>query len=342
LACRNSVCRVSLITISNRRSAEEERSVLVIFSFDLGPFNHSSALDFDMQGDNLVYGGWFNEVLGQEQNYLTRITPQATVDNTFDIGAGLGPTSNDYRFVEMVKVLDNGEILAAGNFSEFDGHTVPHHLVKLSLNGALDETFNTNQASAPAPEPGTFNMSKVYQLGEKVYIRGGYSIYVVNTDGSVDEIFHLPITINGLTDMIIILKNESDGGRVKTDEAYLYAFGSFLVGNSKSELVKMILTDDESVTGIDDPIVKSSELLMRIHPQPVSGILNITIPDASGNFNVHVLDLSGRKSGEFGFTTKNLNETAQLDMSQVAPGFYFLKVTSQSGKTGFKKFVKVN
>jgi hypothetical protein len=309
-------------------------------SFELPPFNRSTAFDFDMQGDKLIIGGLFEEVQGQQANSLIRVTSQAAVDNSFDDGDGVGPISNEFRFIQLVKVLDNNEILVAGAFTEFDGHPTPHGLVKLSANGAFDETFNTNQASAPAPDPGAFFQSKVYQLGSKIYIRGMYGIYVVNIDGTVDETFNLPITVNGISDMIIVLRNEPGGGRIKTEsEADLYAFGSFMVNGENTTLLKMKLSGgDETVTGINEEV---SRLSMAIFPQPVSDRLNINVGDAKGNFQASVLDLSGKQTKDFRFTTKDFNETTQLDMTQTTAGFYLLKVVSESGKTAYKKFVKV-
>jgi uncharacterized delta-60 repeat protein len=308
-------------------------------SFDLGPFNHSSAFDFDMQGDNVIYGGYFDDILGVQVNNIARITKEGTFDNTFDTGDGIGPQSEEYRLIQLVKVLDNGEVLLAGHFSEFDGHEVPHGLVKVSANGAFDETFNNNQKNAPAPEPGTFYRSTVYQLGSKVYIRGPYGIYVVNTDGTVDETFNLPITVNGITDMIIVLRNEPGGGRVKTDVADLYAFGEFTVNGNVKTLVKMTLNDDETVTGINEEAL--SDLSMKIFPQPVSDNLNILVGDAKGKFQASILDISGKGTKEFQFTTEDYNQATQLDLSQTTAGFYLLKVTSESGKTAYRKFVKV-
>jgi hypothetical protein len=109
-------------------------------------------------------------------------------------------------------------------------------------------------------------------------------------------------------------------------------------GNVKT-LVKMTLNDDETVTGINEEAL--SDLSMKIFPQPVSDNLNILVGDAKGKFQASILDISGKGTKEFQFSTEDYNQATQLDLSQTTAGFYLLKVTSESGKTAYRKFVKV-
>jgi uncharacterized delta-60 repeat protein len=112
----------------------------------------STAVAFDMQGDNAIYGTLFDGVQGMPANNLARITPQGEADPTFNVGGGPqfvveNPSQAPWPSINMIKVLDNGEVLAGGIFNRFDGKVIAHSLVKLSRDGTLIEAFNTNHSA---------------------------------------------------------------------------------------------------------------------------------------------------------------------------------------------------
>lgn len=311
-------------------------------NFDLGHSSSSTAFGFDMQGDSIIYGfSVYDDQLSEFVTRVNRITPEAAVDTTFRVGDGPQKVEGkQWTSVTMVKVLDNKEILIGGYFGMFDDHIVSRGLVKLSPDGKLDEIFNANQTVAPGPF-GFFD-PQVEQIGSKIYIKGDYSIYVINIDGTVDA-FEIPATVEGLSDIIAVTSDEapSDNGRAKSDEAYIIALGSFQNTNSNTRLslLKLKVNRSEVVTGIGE--INHEPLSMEVYPQPTSGILNIRFDNENSDFRAAVYSLSGGKFMEHSFTGKAGNEVNSLDVSQIPPGFYMLKVVSKSGKTGYLKFVRV-
>ena len=124
----------------------------------------STAFDFDVQYDKVVYGSIFDHYNEIPVNKLVRLNTDGSVDQTFNTGSGPdGP-------VTMIKVLSSGEMIIGGNFLLFNGIAVPHGLVKLGVNGNVDNSFNKNQKSSVLNGFYWYN-TKVEQSDTMLYIR---------------------------------------------------------------------------------------------------------------------------------------------------------------------------
>ncbi len=312
-------------------------------SFYMGHSSSSTAFSFDMQGDSIIYG--FTVWTGGDEftTKVQRITPNAVVDTTFRVknGPGVADVTN-WTSVTMVKVLDNKEILIGGYFDTFDGLPVAHGLVKLSRDGKIDQAFNANQSNTSGPQ-GFFD-PQVEQIGSKVYIRGNYSIYVINLDGTVDA-WTIPVTVEGLSGIVASSSQEgSSSGRAKSDDSYIIALGSFQPAESDKHLsiLKIKITQEpeepNTVTGVEP---KHESLELEIYPQPTTGILNVRFDDTRTGFRAAVYNSSGLKMLEKNYAAQPGSDATTLDVSQIPPGFYTLKVLSNSGKLGYSKFIRV-
>ncbi|HEY3402687.1 MAG TPA: T9SS type A sorting domain-containing protein [Ohtaekwangia sp.] len=298
----------------------------------------STAFDFDTQDDKVVYGSVFSSLGGISVNRLARLTSTGLVDTTFNPGSG----PNDA--VYMIKVLDNNEILVGGAFTEFDGETIPRGLVKLSADGELDLEFNENQKlSSFGPFSGAYIYSQVEQLGTKVYIRGVEKVYVVNTDGTIDEDFNIPISVGEISDLIAQKKNTN--GREKAGNDYLFALGSFQASgtNKPSFILKLKVQGG----GNENPILSTEktghELNVKVFPQPVADILKLHLPGEAGIFKAHIFDSAGKIFLSTSITANQSGLPAEIDMKNAAPGLYLLHITSEkTGRSAFTKFIKTN
>ncbi len=87
--------------------------------------------------------------------------------------------------------------------------------------------------------------------------------------------------------------------------------------------------------GIATSIINPLEALVKIYPNPVSGMLNISLPEtiATQNPEFQITDIAGRmlRSG-------NLNQS-QINLSDLTQGVYFLKINTSNGLIN-KKFIK--
>ncbi len=104
-------------------------------SFDpsLGANGSIRSIDFENDG-RIVLGGLFTSVNGTNRNYLARINVNATVDPTFNPGAG---TDNP---IFALATQDDGKIVAVGAFSSFNGQP-RNGVVRILTNGLMDPFF---------------------------------------------------------------------------------------------------------------------------------------------------------------------------------------------------------
>ncbi|MEO7991196.1 MAG: T9SS type A sorting domain-containing protein [Chryseolinea sp.] len=307
-------------------------------SFDIGEGNccvNSTAFDFDLQIEKVIYGSAFTQFNTIDANKLVRLNTNASVDQIFNIG--VGPDNDPYSVVSMIKVLDTNEILIGGYFSQFDGVTIPHGLVKLSENGSLNTTFNDNQQNSPGPGEVSLIGATVDQLVDKIIIRqpNFNSLYVLNLDGTVDPDFTIPTGVELIND-IITFDPDITNGRVsknKDSNKLMFALGSFKKTDNSdpSFLLKLIVGGDGGVpTGIEDP--HNSLLQMNTYPSPASEFLKIKFKEAQGNFRITLYDVSGKQHLESFFSKTNEADVADIDLRNTPSGLYLVKVTSSSGK----------
>ncbi|MBP7512985.1 MAG: delta-60 repeat domain-containing protein, partial [Flavobacteriales bacterium] len=104
-------------------------------SFNVGTGLNQQVFAMAIQADGKVLvGGLFTSYNGTPCNYLARLNPDGSFDNTFSIGTG----PNDK--VTAMAVQPDGKILVGGHFVFFNG-VLQNHLARLNSNGSLDPTF---------------------------------------------------------------------------------------------------------------------------------------------------------------------------------------------------------
>jgi uncharacterized delta-60 repeat protein len=305
----------------------------------------STAFDFDMQGDKVIYGSEFSELGGISVNRLARLDLQGVVDPTFNPGSG--PTGT----VSLIKVLKNQEIIVGGFFTEMDGKPLTLSLVKLSPDGALDTEFYNNLNENPYMPWDIVFSRKVEQLGSKIYFQHRTGIAAISTDGKVDMNFNIPAVVSAVAD-IITLTESPGGGRIKTDSAFLFTVGNFKLNgaNSPSFVLKMKVNTDISsnpdgpsdiTTGLGESAAGRSTFKIEAYPHPAKDNLSFKVSEPAGILHATVVDLSGRKYIDTTVSAPGVNDTGQIELQSIPSGFYILRLTNEKGKTGFAKFVKV-
>jgi uncharacterized delta-60 repeat protein len=126
----------------------------------------------------LVSGGW----------KIVRLNSDGTLDSSFSIGTG--PT--DYRDVSDIAIQSDGKIIAAGNFSTYNGES-HYTVVRLNSDGSIDNTFNTQYISMGGDTTlGIQSDGKIIVAGN-IYAPGVSQGWIgamrLNTDGSFDTSF---------------------------------------------------------------------------------------------------------------------------------------------------------
>jgi uncharacterized delta-60 repeat protein len=139
-------------------------------------------------GNNILVGGSFNSVGNNANLGITRLTPNGSVDSTFN-PAGFIRSGSSQR-VSAILVQSDGKIVIAGQF-KLTSRGSPGPLLRLNADGSLDGTFTlvTNIFNPVGRE-------LVMQPDGKFVAAVTSSVYRFNNDGSRDNSFRQPVISN--------------------------------------------------------------------------------------------------------------------------------------------------
>jgi uncharacterized delta-60 repeat protein/uncharacterized repeat protein (TIGR01451 family) len=211
------------------------------FKPGLGAAGTVWGLDVQLPNGQVVIGGDFTTVNGEVRQYVARLNPNGSVDETFI------PAVPD-NTVRAVAIDGTGKVLIGGDFSTINGVRL-RHIARLNVNGSLDTTFS----------PGTGVDDTVYaikiQPDNQILIGGAFtefdlrqrnSIARLNTDGSLDTTFDPGTGLDGpVYSLGIQLINGTNG--------FIYAGGLFSSYNDTRRLaLARLLPTGELDTGFLD------------------------------------------------------------------------------------------
>lgn len=159
-------------------------------------------------GKILIGGDFLDSYNGTTINPLVRLNSDGTLDNSFDTGTGFTGVNLS---INSIKIQNDGKILVAGYFSEFDG--IPRNgIARIHPNGSLDLSFD--------PGSGPFS-GYVQAIGlqndGKIILTGGFDsfnganrekIVRLNSDGSVDNYFY---SGDGFDERVVSVAVQEDG-----------------------------------------------------------------------------------------------------------------------------------
>ncbi len=154
---------------------------------------------------NLIVGGEFLNLNGVPAPYLTRLKPDGSVDETFNIGTGF----NGKIYASYVQ--PDGKIIVSGGFSSFNGISAGR-IIRLNTDGTYDASFNSSLAATNG-----IIYEITPQSDGKIIIAGSFTKYnnvTVNRvarlmpDGSLDTSF---LTGSGSPSNIMNAKVLPDG-----------------------------------------------------------------------------------------------------------------------------------
>jgi uncharacterized delta-60 repeat protein len=158
----------------------------------------------------IVLGGFFERFNGINQNNITRLNSDGTLDATFNSGMGMRHVNNstdvnlESAGIHALTTLASQKILISGQFMRYD-NTMEKCLARIDPEGNIDLSFNTVTSF-----DGTVNCSVVQPDG-KVLVGGNFTKYYtenkrglvrLNTDGSVDSSFAIGSGIYTTTDVM--------------------------------------------------------------------------------------------------------------------------------------------
>jgi uncharacterized delta-60 repeat protein len=205
------------------------------------------------QNNQILIAGEPGRVGGKPVTRLFRINKDGTLDESFVNNVGIGPNDD----VNKIYILQNGNILLAGNFDLYSGLPAGH-LVCLLPDGTLNTEFMNNIGTGT--NGGGLN-TVTQQVNGKILIGGNFSefnglpynnIISLNPDGTIDQGF---VIGNGFNAEVRTINLLSDGG--------IFVGGEFTDYNGTTANRVIRLTSNGSVNsnfislGADNFIVQS-------------------------------------------------------------------------------------
>ena len=160
------------------------------FATATGPNQQVQTLLVQANG-SVVVGGQFTQHSGQVRNGVARVLNTGALDAGFATGTGTGTS----RFVASLAQTAAGQVLVAGDFSQYDGNPKTG-LVRLTAAGADDPAF-----AFTAGERGVINFAAPLSNGQ-LLVSGGFtelnggaapgfsnSVRRINANGSLDPAY---------------------------------------------------------------------------------------------------------------------------------------------------------
>lgn len=150
----------------------------------------------------ILAGGIFIDYNGSPANYLVRINPNGSIDNTFNIGIGFNNT------VYSIDRQTDGKYIVAGNFSLVNGDSLYRRIVRLHSDGSIDTTFKSgitgfNNIVTRAKLQAN---GKIIAVGFFTSYRGSTRnrIARINTDGTLDATYNVGTGFNNNVNDLVI------------------------------------------------------------------------------------------------------------------------------------------
>lgn len=183
----------------------QDGSVDLNFNTGAGPNGYNiMAMGLQIDG-KIIVAGDFTTYDGIARKGIARLNNDGSIDQNFDIGAGL-----EGRVLNII-VQEDGKIIITGDFTKFN-NIEKRYVTRLNADGSLDDTFNAGGSGA-----NTSIYSVVQQPDGKILIAGDFDYYNgvrrgkvarLNTDGSLDGTFDSSVGSNNNLNSVVL---QSDG-----------------------------------------------------------------------------------------------------------------------------------
>ncbi|MET3028403.1 T9SS sorting signal type C domain-containing protein [Flavobacterium sp. UW10123] len=173
-----------------------------------------------LKDGTLLVGGDYLSLNGTPASYLTRLNPDGSIDESFNIGTGF----NGKIYASYLQ--SDGKIILGGNFTSFNGINAGR-IIRLNVDGSYDETFNTTIGATTGI---VYDIDS--QSDGKIIIVGSFTKYNNTTVNRVARL--LP---NGLLDSTFLTGSGSalniTHAKVLSDQKVLLT-GNFIAFNGTS------------------------------------------------------------------------------------------------------------
>ncbi|MBV9009413.1 MAG: hypothetical protein JO354_09655 [Verrucomicrobia bacterium] len=248
-------------------------------TFNVGSGTDGDVVSIALQPDGkAVVGGWFSHVNGTARNFVARITPEGTLDTTFNALSGITESGPDFSgnsgTVSAIAEQPDGKLIIGGQFDQING--VAHgNIARLNIDGTVDDAFGASVTG------GTYTVNSVaVQSDGKILVGGDFTevdgvacnyIARLNSDGSLDATFRPTIAGAGAV-VLYSIAVEIDGK--------ILLGGNFTVLNGVTRYGFARLNSDGSLDTTFNRNSSATDTVFTILPLPTGEYL------IGGNFTV--------------------------------------------------------
>lgn len=282
-------------------------------------FNFPSVFTAALQSDGkIIIGGYFTQFNGNTENRIIRLNADGTKDTSFSTGSGFNGT------VRALVLQPNGKIIVGGEFNSYNGVT-ENAIVGLNTDGSIDTSFTIGTGFSSA-------VNALFLQGDgKILVGGIFNAYNgttnnqiirLNNDGTKDSTFSTGTGFEGET------YYKSVDNLTVSPNGKIIVGGAFYKYQNTYYSTNLIALHGGVALSTNDFEVNNS---VKIYPNPVKDILNITTIDNSEIISVKIYDLQGKLILE---TT-----TTSIDTNDLTSGLYFVNILTEKGRLT-KKFIK--
>lgn len=136
----------------------------------------------------IIFGGNFTKYNDISYNRITRILPDGSIDNTFNIGSGFNAQIN------VIALQPDQKIIVAGSFERYNNTSFPARIVRLLPDGSRDLNFNVNLSTDALIQDVLIQPDGKILVGGKFTLFNGQPasrLVRLNPDGSLDSGFNI-------------------------------------------------------------------------------------------------------------------------------------------------------
>jgi hypothetical protein len=176
-----------------------------------------------------------------------------------------------------------------------------------------------------------------YEWNGETYTESGDHTLTLTTAAGCDSVVTLHLIINHAVSSEFTIET--------TDSCYIWNGQAYCVSGDYEQTLTSANGCDSIVTlhltinvGIDEYDFAAS---MTVYPNPTTGILNIQIANIGTPISEFLLyDIYGKLVGKVRLQNSNSTETAQIDLSELSNGIYFVKAVAEGKVVAVRKVVK--
>ena len=256
-----------------------------------------------LQNGKILTLGRFSSYNNISFNGLVRLNSDGSLDNSFNIGTGfLNSLVNDFG------IQTDGKIIVAGGFTSFNGNTAKRYLVRLNIDGTIDNTFIPSNLLSNS-------IRKIIVLpDDKILVAGIFpkKLVKLNANGTTDTTFDVG---TGFNNSIFGLYKQTDN--------------QFLIGGAFTQY--QTTTSNTLVRLLGNSVLSNENFEIKkniIYPNPVNNILFI---ENNENLEYKIYDITGK------FVLNGINN--QINVSGLEKGVYFIKLIKEE-KVLTQQFIK--